>query len=38
MRRDRSGKVCIVLHGHLPYVHHPAHDDFLEEDDEEKAP
>jgi 1,4-alpha-glucan branching enzyme len=28
----KPGKVCIVLHGHLPYVHHPAYDDFLEED------
>lgn len=26
------GRVCLVLHGHLPYVHHPAHADFLEED------
>jgi 1,4-alpha-glucan branching enzyme len=32
MSRARPGKVCIVLHGHLPYVHHPAHEDFLEED------
>jgi 1,4-alpha-glucan branching enzyme len=27
-----SGTNLIVLHGHLPWVHHPAHDDFLEED------
>ncbi len=26
------GSCCIVLHGHLPYVHHPDHEDFLEED------
>jgi 1,4-alpha-glucan branching enzyme len=25
-------RVCLVLHGHLPYVHHPAYADFLEED------
>jgi 1,4-alpha-glucan branching enzyme len=27
-----EAKVCLVLHGHLPWVHHPQHDDFLEED------
>jgi 1,4-alpha-glucan branching enzyme len=32
MRRAAPGSVCIVLHGHLPYVHHPSHADFLEED------
>jgi 1,4-alpha-glucan branching enzyme len=26
------GYLCIVLHGHLPYVRHPEHEDFLEED------
>jgi 1,4-alpha-glucan branching enzyme len=25
-------RVCLVLHGHLPYVHHPGYADFLEED------
>lgn len=25
------GDLCIVLHGHLPYVRHPEHPDFLEE-------
>ena len=28
----RRGHCCIVLHTHLPYVHHPEYDDFLEED------
>ncbi|MFH0877104.1 MAG: 1,4-alpha-glucan branching protein domain-containing protein [Candidatus Omnitrophota bacterium] len=27
-----KGYLCLVLHGHLPYVRHPEHDDFLEED------
>ncbi len=27
-----KGYLCIVLHGHLPYVRHPEHDEFLEED------
>ncbi|HQP91476.1 MAG TPA: DUF1957 domain-containing protein [Candidatus Omnitrophota bacterium] len=27
-----KGYLCIVLHGHLPFVRHPEHDDFLEED------
>ncbi|MFA5156906.1 MAG: 1,4-alpha-glucan branching protein domain-containing protein [Candidatus Omnitrophota bacterium] len=27
-----KGYLCLVLHGHLPYVRHPAHEDFLEED------
>ncbi|MFH1784124.1 MAG: 1,4-alpha-glucan branching protein domain-containing protein [bacterium] len=27
-----KGYLCIVLHAHLPYVHHPEHEDFLEED------
>jgi 1,4-alpha-glucan branching enzyme len=26
------GYLCLVLHAHLPYVRHPEHDDFLEED------
>ena len=25
------GNVAFVLHAHLPYVRHPAHEDFLEE-------
>ena len=29
---EAPARVCLVLHGHLPYVHHPAHADFLEED------
>lgn len=28
----RDGHCCLVLHTHLPYVHHPDYDDFLEED------
>ena len=27
-----KGYLSIVLHGHLPYVRHPEHEDFLEED------
>jgi 1,4-alpha-glucan branching enzyme len=27
-----KGYLCMVLHGHLPFVRHPDHDDFLEED------
>jgi 1,4-alpha-glucan branching enzyme len=27
-----KGYLAIVLHGHLPYVRHPEHEDFLEED------
>lgn len=27
-----KGYLAIVLHGHLPYVRHPEHDQFLEED------
>src|ERR1043166_10271888 len=26
-----AGSVAFVLHAHLPFVRHPAHDDFLEE-------
>jgi len=26
-----KGYLCMVLHGHLPYVRHPEHEDFLEE-------
>ncbi|MDD5044267.1 MAG: DUF1957 domain-containing protein [Candidatus Omnitrophica bacterium] len=27
-----KGYLCIVLHSHLPFVRHPEHEDFLEED------
>lgn len=27
-----EGSLCLVLHAHLPFVRHPEHDDFLEED------
>jgi 1,4-alpha-glucan branching enzyme len=27
-----KGYLCLVLHGHLPFVRHPEHGDFLEED------
>ena len=27
-----QGYVCLVLHSHLPFVRHPEHEDFLEED------
>lgn len=27
-----KGYLCLILHGHLPYVRHPEHQDFLEED------
>lgn len=27
-----KGYLCLVLHGHLPYVRHPEHEEFLEED------
>src|SRR3989344_5414758 len=27
-----KGLWCLVLHAHLPYIRHPEHDDFLEED------
>lgn len=27
-----KGTLCLVLHAHLPYVRHPEHDQFLEED------
>jgi len=27
-----KGYLCLVLHGHLPYVRHPEHEYFLEED------
>ncbi len=27
-----TGRLALILHAHLPYVRHPEHDDFLEED------
>src|SRR5262245_62040106 len=27
-----GGSLCIVLHAHLPFVRHPEHENFLEED------
>ncbi len=27
-----KGYLCLVLHGHLPFIRHPEYDDFLEED------
>ncbi|MFH1397137.1 MAG: 1,4-alpha-glucan branching protein domain-containing protein [Candidatus Omnitrophota bacterium] len=29
---SNKGYLCLVLHSHLPYVRHPEHEDFLEED------
>jgi len=26
-----KGYLCLVLHGHLPFVRHPEHENFLEE-------
>ncbi len=31
-RTDLCGYLALVLHAHLPFVRHPEHDDFLEED------
>lgn len=31
-RAEEAGTLSIVLHGHLPWVHHPLEPDFLEED------
>jgi len=28
----KKGKFALLLHAHLPYVRHPEHEDFLEED------
>ena len=28
----RKGRFVLLLHAHLPYVRHPEHEDFLEED------
>lgn len=30
--RDTAGRLCLHLHAHLPFVRHPQHDRFLEED------
>ena len=27
-----KGYLCLLLHAHLPFVRHPEHEDFLEED------
>ena len=27
-----KGSLCLTLHAHLPFIHHPEFDDFLEED------
>lgn len=32
MKNDGKGYLALVLHAHLPYVRHPEHEDFLEED------
>ncbi len=32
MKEDHKGYLALVLHAHLPFVRHPEHDDFLEED------
>ncbi len=30
--RDPIGRLCLILHAHLPFVRHPEHPQFLEED------
>ena len=32
MKKDIKGYVCFVLHAHLPYIHHPENDTYLEEE------
>jgi len=32
IERMEKGQLALILHAHLPYVRHPEHDDFLEED------
>lgn len=32
MVSEPAGSLCLVLHAHLPYVRHPEHESFLEED------
>ena len=29
--QEKKGYVCFVLHAHLPFIHHPESDDYLEE-------
>ncbi len=29
---EPTGYLCLVLHAHLPFIRHPEHEDFLEED------
>ncbi|RJP33801.1 MAG: DUF1957 domain-containing protein [Candidatus Omnitrophota bacterium] len=29
---EPAGYLCLVLHAHLPFIRHPEHEDFLEED------
>ena len=31
MKKNPKGYVCFVLHAHLPFVHHPENDTYLEE-------
>jgi len=31
-KSEEKGYLCLVLHAHLPFVRHPEHEDFLEED------
>src|SRR5262245_41284102 len=30
--RESAGRMCLILHAHLPFVRHPEHAQFLEED------
>ena len=32
MNKSPKGYLCLVLHAHLPFVRHPEHETFLEED------
>jgi 1,4-alpha-glucan branching enzyme len=32
VRKMSSGNLALILHAHLPFVRHPEHDEFLEED------
>ncbi|HZL71205.1 MAG TPA: hypothetical protein VFC86_01995, partial [Planctomycetota bacterium] len=29
---SRTARLCLILHAHLPFVRHPEHPTFLEED------
>ena len=31
MTTNEKGYVCFILHAHLPFVHHPESEDYLEE-------